>query len=70
MDSLLSEPPDGLAFQDVRLFFVGIIPGDDERGLVPTYHHRILVEDADVGFINFRVGNTEFVKKMCRSHWI
>lgn len=38
------------------------MPGDDQRGLVPYYHHRILVASADVGHINFKVGDTDHVR--------
>lgn len=62
MKSLLPEPPEGLAFEDVNLFYVGVMPGDERRGLVPYYHHRILVESADVGHINFKVGDTDHVR--------
>jgi len=62
MKAWLPEPPEGLAHEDVRLFFVGVMPGDDQRGLVPYYHHRILVDLADVGHINFKVGDTDHVR--------
>jgi tagatose 1,6-diphosphate aldolase len=62
MNTMLAEPPDGLTYDDVRLFYVGIMPGDEDRGLAPYYHHRILVNDADVGHVNFRVGDTDHVR--------
>ncbi len=56
-------PPDTLAFGQVRLQFVHIVPGDASRDLVPAYHFRILtVDGSDVGHINFRVGDTEHVR--------
>lgn len=63
MNTRLPEPPDGMSFDDVQLFFVGVLPGDAERGLAPAYHHRILVNDADVGHINFKVGNSPHVRR-------
>jgi len=62
MNTSLSLPSADLTYDEVSLFFVGILPGDERRGWVPTYHHRILVDDADVGHINFRVGETDFVR--------
>jgi hypothetical protein len=59
----LPVPPNSLSFDQVRLHFVQIIPGDASRGFVPYYHFRILVADGtDVGHINFRVGETEHVR--------
>jgi tagatose 1,6-diphosphate aldolase len=51
-----------LTHEDVRLFYVGVMPGDDERGLAPYYHHRILVDSADVGHINFKVSDSDHVR--------
>jgi hypothetical protein len=62
MTTWLPEPPDGLTFEDVSLFYVGVMPGDEARGLVPYYHHRILVDAADVGHINFKVGDSDHVR--------
>ncbi|MBI1177574.1 GNAT family N-acetyltransferase [bacterium] len=62
MKSLLPEPPEGLTYEDVSLFYVGVMPGDENRGIVPYYHHRILVDSADVGHINFKVGDTDHVR--------
>jgi hypothetical protein len=63
MKFVLPEPPAAaLAFDDVSLFYVGAMPGDGPRGLAPYYHHRIVVSSADVGHINFRVGDTEHVR--------
>lgn len=64
----LQPPSDILCFGDVRLHFVRIIPGDPTRDFVPAYHFRILISDgSDVGYINFRVGNTEHVR-ICAGH--
>lgn len=62
MKTMLPAPPEGLAYEDVSLFFVGVMPGDEQHGLVPYYHHRILVDSADVGHINFKVGDTDHVR--------
>jgi len=52
-----------LAYDDVVLQFVKIVPGEPSRGFVPYYHFRILNSgNSDVGHINFRVGDTEHVK--------
>jgi tagatose 1,6-diphosphate aldolase len=65
---LLPTPPHNLAFGRVRLRFVRIVPGDESRGLVPAYHFRIVNgEGADVGHINFRVGDTDHVR-VCAGH--
>jgi len=55
-------PPDDLSFDQVKLSFVRIIPGDVSQGLVPAYHFRILANGVDAGHINFRVGDTEHVR--------
>jgi tagatose 1,6-diphosphate aldolase len=61
-------PPDDLSFDQVRLHFVRIVPGDVSRGFVPGYHFRILLDDAtEVGHINFRVGDTDHVR-ICAGH--
>ncbi len=59
----LPDPPNDLAYGQVRLRFDRIVPGDAARGLVPFYHFRILAPDgSDAGHINFRVGDTEHVR--------
>ncbi len=59
----LPTPPQTLAFGEVRLRFVRVVPADAARGLVAFYHFRILTAgDADVGHINFRIGHTEHVR--------
>jgi tagatose 1,6-diphosphate aldolase len=61
-------PPADLAFGQVRLHFVRIVPGDVSRGFVPGYHFRILLADgSDAGHINFRVGNTDHIR-ICAGH--
>jgi len=60
--------PDNLAFGQVRLRFVRVVPGDESRHFVPSYHFRIInAEGSDVGHINFRVGDTEHVL-VCAGH--
>ena len=60
---LLENPPNNLAFCNVRLRFSRIVPGDARDDFVPYYHFRILtLDDTDVGHINFRVGDTEHVR--------
>jgi tagatose 1,6-diphosphate aldolase len=57
-----------LCFDQVRLQFVQIKPGDLSRGFVPAYHFRILAKNgSDVGHINFRVGDTAHVR-VCAGH--
>ena len=59
----LPDPPETLSSGDVSLRFVGVVPAEASRGLVPFYHFRILAADGlDVGHINFRVGDTEHVR--------
>ena len=61
-------PPEILAFGEVRLRFVRFVPGDATRGIVSQYHFRIVTaDDADVGHINFRIGDTEHVR-LCAGH--
>ena len=61
-------PPDDLAFGDVRLRFVRVVQVERGRGLVPYYHFRILlVNGSDAGHINFRVGDTMHVHQ-CAGH--
>ena len=62
MHKPLTNPPAELRYDHVSLDFVRIIAGEPERGHVPYYHFRIKAPDgADVGHINFRVGDTEHV---------
>jgi predicted acetyltransferase len=64
----LPTPPDTLSSGEVTLRFVEVVPGGASRGFVPYYHFRILAADgADVGHINFRVGDTEHVR-VCAGH--
>lgn len=68
MNENLPPPPDHLAFGQVTLRFVRVVPGDPSRGLVPAYHFRILIKDgSDAGHINFRVGDTSHVQA-CAGH--
>lgn len=61
-------PPANLSFDRVRLKFVHIVPGDASRGLVPSYHFRILTaDDQDAGHINFKVGDTDHIR-LCVGH--
>jgi len=61
--ALLPNPPDGLSFGQVHLRFDRLVPGDQAHGFVPAYHFRVLdPAGADVGHINFRVGDTEHVR--------
>ncbi|MEY2428127.1 MAG: hypothetical protein QOJ40_1012 [Verrucomicrobiota bacterium] len=61
-------PPADLSFDQVRLRFVHIVPGDDARGMVPFYHFRILTaDDQDAGHINFKVGDTDHIR-LCVGH--
>jgi predicted acetyltransferase len=55
--------PEKLAFGNVTLRFVKVVPGEPSRGLVYYYHFRIHTSDqSDVGHINFRVGDTNHVR--------
>jgi tagatose 1,6-diphosphate aldolase len=64
----LSDPPSDLACDEVRLRFERIFDGDASRGMVPYYHFRVIsIAGADVGHINFRVGDTEHVN-LCAGH--
>ncbi len=61
-------PAGELSFGDVSLVFVKIVPGDEPRGFVPSYHFRILTRNmTDAGHINFRVGDTDHVRN-CAGH--
>jgi predicted acetyltransferase len=54
--------PATLAAGEVKLRFVELVPADPTRGLVSYFHFRILTTSgADVGHINFRVGETEHI---------
>ena len=64
----LPTPPEALSFGEVTLRFTRVVPGEPSRGFVPYFHFRILAADgADVGHINFRVGNSEHVR-VCAGH--
>lgn len=61
-------PSGTLAFGEVKLRFVRVIPGDPLRDFVPVYHFRILTaEGSDAGHINFRVGDTAHIR-VCAGH--
>lgn len=67
-DDAFPIPPEALAFGEVSLRFIRLVPGEPSRGLVPYYHFRVLAADgADVGRINLRVGDTEHVR-VCVGH--
>ena len=58
---LLPLPPEELAFPPVALHFAELVPGDALHGLVPSYHFRIVVNGAEVGHLNLRVGHSDHV---------
>ncbi|MBI1369912.1 MAG: GNAT family N-acetyltransferase [Planctomycetes bacterium] len=61
-------PPESLAFGEVTVRFSRVVPGEAARGLVPSFHFRIIAADgSDAGHINFRVGETEHVR-LCAGH--
>jgi tagatose 1,6-diphosphate aldolase len=63
-DAILPPPPQSLANGDVVLRLDRIVPGDPSRNYVPYYHFRIIRGDGtDVGHINFRVGDTEHIRR-------
>ena len=67
-DQSLPIPPGALSHGEVSFRFSMVVAVDASRGLVPFYHFRIMAPDgADVGHINFRVGNTEHVL-VCAGH--
>lgn len=58
-----SLPPSELSHKDISLEFGGVLPGNPDRGFVPSYHFRILNhEQRDVGHLNVRVGNTDHIR--------
>ena len=64
----LPVPSESLSSDDVLLRFVRIVSGEPAKGFVPFYHFRIMtVDGADVGQINFRIGDTEHVR-VCAGH--
>lgn len=68
MDNLPPPPSETLCFGEVVLCFSRVVPGDPSRGFVPCFHFRIHAADgADIGHINFRVGDTEHVR-VCAGH--
>jgi tagatose 1,6-diphosphate aldolase len=73
MSASLSEhslpvPPETLSHGEVTLRFARMDFPDPVRGLVPSYHYRILIgPNLDAGHINFRVGDTEHVR-LCAGH--
>lgn len=60
-------PPAVLSFGEVTLRFVRVLPGEPARGFVPYFHFLVAAGGADVGHINFRIGNTEHVL-VCAGH--
>jgi tagatose 1,6-diphosphate aldolase len=63
-DAILAAPHEPLAYGDVVLRLDRIVPGDPSRNYVPYYHFRILrLDGTDVGHINFRVGDTEHIRR-------
>jgi predicted acetyltransferase len=56
-------PPADLSFDQVRLRFIRLFPGDPVLGFVPYFHFRIVnAENTDVGHVNFRVGDVNRVR--------
>jgi hypothetical protein len=62
LESPLPKPPEHLEHNSISLRFSKVMPGDATRGFVPYYHYRIFADDADVGHLNLRVGDTEHVR--------
>jgi tagatose 1,6-diphosphate aldolase len=59
-DQMPIPPPLGHAGVTLRL--ETLFPGDKARGLVPSYHFRIINEDGkDVGHLNFRIEDTPHI---------
>ena len=64
----LPAPALTLAFGEVSLQFVKVLPGDPSRGFVPSYHFRIVTRDgSEVGHVNLRIGDTQHVL-LCAGH--
>lgn len=58
----LPDPPSRLAFEDVELGFVKLIPAFPEQGLVPYYHFKVINQHGlDVGHISLRIGDNEHI---------
>jgi len=56
------QPPPDLTFGDVRLRFDRLAEADIKRGFVPCYHFRIFADGAEVGHVNFRIGDNEHIR--------
>ncbi len=51
------------AAEDVTLQFLEMKPGDREKGHVPYFKFKIVLGNSvDVGYINFRIGDTDHIK--------
>jgi predicted acetyltransferase len=60
---ILDEVPPCLPGEGISLRYHKTVPGNDSQGLVPFYHFKIAnVADTVVGHINFRVGDTTYVR--------
>ncbi|MEQ1933475.1 MAG: GNAT family N-acetyltransferase [Fimbriimonadaceae bacterium] len=58
----LPDPPNGLAFEDVSLEFVKLIPAFPEQELVPYYHFKVVNNHGlEVGHISLRIGDNEHI---------
>ena len=61
----LPRPSSRLAYDDVVLQFVDVIPADTLPGSVPCYHFRIVnTASEDVGSINLRIGDTHLTREV------
>ena len=61
---MLPPSPREFIFDDVTVIFDSVVDGDPRRGFVPFYHYRIIDKsNNDVGHINFRIGDSEHIRK-------
>lgn len=62
MEDPLPLAPESLLGDRIVLQFSRVVPGHPPKGIVPSYHFRVLTYDGNsVGHINFRVGETRHV---------
>jgi predicted acetyltransferase len=59
----LPDPPSGLRYEGVSLYFDRLVPADPVHGLAPYYHFCILSPDGwDAGHWNLRIGDNDHIQ--------
>ncbi len=61
---MLRPSPQEFFYEDITVVFDSLIDGDPAKGFMPAYHYRIIDSNSnDVGHTNFRIGDSEHIRK-------